>query len=236
MMTSSASPTPTPNPNPTPTPTPIVIDVWADLGCPWCYVGKHRLQRAIDARPDAERFEMRLRSFELNPNAPHTPETIESAFVRSHGGNANAVLQAERQIQALAQREGLPFSLDRLNANTFDFHRVVHYAREAGAGTAFFSLVQDRFFAGAINPFDAEALAQVAEEAGLSAERVREVLTGVEYADAVRADTREGETLGIQGVPFTVFDRRFAASGAQSVEAYAHVLDTVVSETAERAA
>lgn len=215
---------------------PIVIEVWADLGCPWCYVGKHRLQRAIDARPDADRFEMKIRSFELNPNAPHTPETIESAFIRSHGGNADAVLQAERRIQSLSQREGLPFSLDRLNASTFDFHRVVHYADEAGKGLEFFSRAQDRFFAGEINPFDGEVLAEVAEEVGLSGERVRQVLASDEYADAVRADTREGQELGIQGVPFAVFDRRFAASGAQSLEAYARVLDTVAAQSSEDAA
>jgi len=212
---------------------PIVIEVWADLSCPWCYVGKHRLQRAIDSRADADRFQVKLRSFELNPNPPRTPETIESAFIRSHGGNANVVLQAERRIQALSQLEGLPFSLDRLNANTFDFHRVVHYAEEAGKGLEFFSRVQDRFFAGEINPFDAEVLAQVAAEVGLSADRVRTVLASDEYADAVRADTREGQELGIQGVPFTVFDRRFAASGAQPVEAYGQVLDTLVTDTTD---
>lgn len=210
---------------------PVVIEVWSDLGCPWCYVGKHRLERAISARPDAERFVVRLRSFELNPDAPRTPETIESAFIRSHGGNAEVVLKAERRIQALAQREGLPFSLDRLNANTFDFHRVAHYADQAGKGLEFFSLVQDRFFAGDVNPYDPDVLARVAQEVGLSSQRVQEVLAGDEYADAVRADGREGQELGVQGVPFTVFDRRFAASGAQSVHAYAQVLDQVV-ETA----
>ncbi|WZH36093.1 MAG: DsbA family oxidoreductase [Microbacterium enclense] len=211
-------------------PTPILIEVWADVGCPWCYVGKHRLQHAIDARPDADRFEVKIRSFELNPDAPHTPESIESAFIRSHGGNAEVVLQAERGIQALAQSEGLAFSLDRLNANTFDFHRVVQYAEEAGSGLEFFSRVQDRFFAGESNPFDAAALARTADEIGLSAERVREVLTSDEYADAVRADVEEGRELGVRGVPFTVFDRRFAASGAQSIEGYARALETAVAE------
>jgi predicted DsbA family dithiol-disulfide isomerase len=214
---------------------PVVIEVWSDLGCPWCYVGKHRLEQAIVARPDAERFVVKLRSFELNPDAPHTPETIESAFIRSHGGNAEVVLQAERGIQALAQQEGLLFSLDRLNANTFDFHRVAHYADEAGKGLEFFSLAQDRFFAGDINPFDPDALVHVAEEIGLSGQRVREVLASDEYADAVRADGQEGRALGAQGVPFTVFDRRFAASGAQSVETYARVLDTAI-ETASAGA
>ena len=130
----------------------VVIEVWTDLGCPWCYVGKHRLQEAIADRPDSDRFVLRLRSFELNPGAPKTPETIESAFIRSHGGDAQVVVQAERRIQALAQSEGLAFSVDRLNANTFDFHRVFQYAQEQGVGVEFFSLMQDRFFAGELNP------------------------------------------------------------------------------------
>jgi predicted DsbA family dithiol-disulfide isomerase len=212
---------------------PLVIEMWADLGCPWCYIGKYRLQRAIAARPDADRFVVRLHSFELNPHAPRTPETIESAFLRSHGGDAHVVMQAERRVQAIARSEGLPFSLDRLNANTFDFHRVTHYADEAGRGLEFFSRVQDRFFAGVIDPFDPEALAQVAEETGLSAERVHAVLASDSYAEAVRADGREGRELGAQGVPFTVFDRRFAASGAQSVAVYAQALDrTAAASTA----
>src|SRR5689334_15123272 len=123
----------------------VVIEMWTDLGCPWSYVGKHRLRAAIEQRPDAQRFELRLRSFELNPDAPREPESIESAFVRSHGGDASAVLDAERRIQALAEREGLAFSLDRLNAATVDVHRVLHHAEERGLGTRFFSAVQDRF-------------------------------------------------------------------------------------------
>lgn len=217
-------------------PRPITVEIWADLGCPWCYVGKHRLQEAIAQRPDRDRFELRLRSFELNPGAPHTPETIESAFIRSHGGDAEVVLRAERRIQAIAHSEGLPFSLDRLNANTFDFHRVFHLAEEQGLGSAFFSLAQDRFFAGELNPFDVDALAATAAEVGLSADRAREVLAGDEYGDAVRSDVAEGRRLGVQGVPFTVFDRRLAASGAQSVAGYAQALDAAVAETPARVA
>lgn len=217
--------------NPSETSRPVVIEVWSDLGCPWCYVGKHRLQQAIAGRTDGDRFELRLRSFELNPGAPTTPETIESAFIRSHGGDAQMVVRAERRMQALAESEGLPFSVDRLNANTFDFHRVVHHADEQGLGLVFFTLVQDRFFAGDLNPFDVDALAAAAAEVGLGADRVREVLAGDEYADAVRADIAEGRSLGVQGVPFTVFDRRLAASGAQSVAGYAQALDAAVAET-----
>lgn len=213
---------------------PVVIEMWTDLGCPWCYVGKHRLQAAIDQRPDADRFEIRLRSFELNPDAPREPETIESAFIRSHGGDPGVVLEAERRIQALARREGLIFSLDRLNANTFDVHRVLHYADEHGVGTEFFSAVQDQFFAGAIDPFEPETLVRVAESAGLDGDRARQVIAGDEYAAAVRADRAEGEALGVSGVPFVVFDRQFAAPGAQSVEVYGRILDQVVDRAAPK--
>lgn len=205
----------------------VVIEMWSDLGCPWCYVGKHRLQAAIGRRPDAERFKVTIRSFELNPSAPTEPETIESAFTRSHGGNAAQVIEAEKRIQAIAQREGLRYSMDRLNANTFGFHRVLRYAEAESLGLDFFSSVQDAFFAGELNPFDPDALAGAAEEVGLSRERVKEILAGEEYAEAARADRRDGAELGLSGVPFVVFDGQVAAPGAQSVDVYAHVLDQV---------
>ncbi|RIQ21365.1 DsbA family oxidoreductase [Jiangella rhizosphaerae] len=205
----------------------VVIEVWADLGCPWCYVGKHRLRAAIAQRPDADRFTIVMRSFELDPEAPHELERNEESFIRAHGGTAADVLRAERQMQAMARREGLKYSLDRLNANTFDLHRVVQYANDQGRGFQFFSDVQDGFFAGTLNPFDPEALAGVAESAGLDARRVREILASNEYADRVRADRREGLELGATGVPFVVLDRRVAAPGAQKVAVYAQLLEQV---------
>ncbi|QKE84620.1 DsbA family oxidoreductase [Arthrobacter sp. NEB 688] len=214
----------------------VVVEVWTDLGCPWCYVGTHRLRAAIDRRSDADRFEVRLRSFELNPDAPREPETIESAFIRSHGGDASVVLEAERRIQALARSEGLAFSLDRLNANTFDVHRLLHHAGEQGLGTVLFTALKDQFFAGAVNPFDGHELARVAESVGLDAERVRRVLAGGEYAEAVRADRREGAALGLTGVPFVVVDRRVAVPGAQPAGVYGELLDQVAGPSSEAAA
>lgn len=205
----------------------VVIEVWSDLGCPWCYVGQHRLQAAIAQRPDADRFDIRMRSFELKPNAPHEPETIEKAFIRTYGGTAAHALQAERQIQAIARREGLEFSLNRLSANTFDLHRVVQYAGDQGRGFEFFSDVQDGFFAGTLNPYDSDALAGVAESVGLDGQRVREILASNDYADRVRADRTEGLELGATGVPFVVLDRRVAAPGAQQVPVYDQLLEQV---------
>jgi predicted DsbA family dithiol-disulfide isomerase len=201
-----------------------VVEMWTDLGCSWCYIGKHRLQAAIARRPDADRFEIRLRSFELNPNAPTIPESIADAFRRSHGGDITMMQRAEQQIQAQALSEGLAFSLNRLNANTFDIHRVMKYAISEAHGLEFFSLLQDRFFAGDINPFDPDQLAVVAATIGLTGLRVYEVLSTDEYAADVRADEEEGRSLGVRGVPFTVFARRYATSGAQSIDGYTEIL------------
>ncbi len=205
----------------------VVIEVWSDLGCPWCYVGKHRLRTAIAQRPDADRFTVVMRSFELNPAAPQEPETIEDAFIRTHGGTAAQFLAGERRIQAMAREEGLEFALDRLSANTFDLHRVVQYANDERLGFEFFSAVQDGFFAGALNPYDPDALAGVADSVGLDGRRVHAILASNELADRVRADRTEGVELGATGVPFVVLDRQVAVPGAQKVPVYGHLLEQV---------
>ena len=205
----------------------VVIEVWADLGCPWCYVGKHRLQAAIAKRPDADRFEVVMRSFELDPDAPRVPEKNEKSFIRAHGGTAADFLKAERQMQAIARKEGLEFALDRLTANTFDLHRVVQYANDQGRGFEFFSAIQDGFFTSTLSPYAPDTLAGVAETIGLDGQRVREILASNEYANRVRADRAEALELGATGVPFVVFDRQVAAAGAQKVPVYGQLLAQV---------
>ncbi|MFC8800384.1 DsbA family oxidoreductase [Promicromonospora sp. NPDC057138] len=214
----------------------VVIEMWADLGCPWCYVGKHRLQAAIAQRPDADRFEIVMRSFELDPGAPTEPEKNETSYIRTHGGTAAHVHQAERQMQVIARKEGLEYTPDRMNANTFDLHRVVQYANEQGRGSEFFSTVQDGFFTGVLDIHAPDALAWVAELVGLDGRRVREILASDEYADRVRADRDEATRLGAGGVPFVVVDRKVGARGAQKVPAYGRLLDQVAGPVASERA
>lgn len=210
----------------------IVIEVWADLGCPWCYVAKHRLETAISQRSDADRFEIVMRSFQLDPTASQELEKNETSFVRSHpGSTADDLRRAERQMQTIANKEGLRYTVDRWNANTFDLHRVVQYATDQGRGFALFSAVQDGFFAGVLDPFDSDALVEVAESVGLDGRRVRVILAGDEYADRVRGDRTEAVELGSTGVPFVVFDRRVGTPGAQTVPVYGRLLEQVTCST-----
>lgn len=204
---------------------PVIIELWSDLGCPWCYLGKHRLEAAIARRPDAERFEIRLRSYELDPHESAQPVPILDHLARKYGGTPQQVQALEARVQALAAADGLPYSTNRDTANSFDVHRLQHYAAGQGLGTTLFGAVQDGYFAGTLNPFDAEQLVATAVSLGLEADKARAVLTGDAHAEAVRADEDEGRALGATGVPFTVYGRRFATAGAHSVEGYAGVLD-----------
>lgn len=216
----------------------VVIEVWADLGCPWCYIGKHRLQAAINQRADADRFQIVTRSFQLDLDAPRQPETNEASFLRSHAGsNPAQLLQGERQLQAIAHQEGVEYVIDRMVANTFDLHRVVQYADDEGLGFRFFATIQDGFFAGTLlNPFDPGTLAGVAESVGLDGARVLEVLGNDEYADRVRADRETFLELGGTGVPFVVIDRKVGAPGALKVAGYAQLLEQVAGPVPERIA
>lgn len=204
------------------------LDVWTDLGCPWCYVGIHRLRRAVDDLGVADRVELVLRSFELDPGASAEPLTIPEIFTRKHGLTAQDAAQAEARIQKLAHAEGLPFTTERLHANSFDVHRVLQLANQHGRGVDFFETVQQSYFAGQINPYQHDSLIAVAVETGLDGDMVRDVLAGHGYADQVREDETAGRRLGVTGVPFVVLDQRYAIAGAQSAAAYAQAIAQVL--------
>jgi predicted DsbA family dithiol-disulfide isomerase len=202
------------------------LDVWIDLGCPWCYLGIHRLRRALDELGVVT--DLVLRSFELDPGAPVEPVTIPEIFTGKHGGSPQDALQAEARIQKLAAAEELPFTSERLHANSFDVHRVLQLANRQGRGVDFFESAQRRYFAGQINPYEHDSLIAIAVEIGLPGELVREVLAGDAYADDVRRDEDAGRRLGITGVPFVLIDQRYAITGAQSAKAYARVIADVL--------
>jgi predicted DsbA family dithiol-disulfide isomerase len=206
------------------------LDMWTDLGCPWCYLGIHRLRHALDHLGVTDRTNLVLRSFELDPNATAEPMTIPEIFTRKHGLSARDAVQAEARIQKLAAAEGLPFSSDRLHANSFDVHRVLQLANEHGRGVEFFETVQRRYFAGQINPYEHDTLIAVAVETGLEGDVVRAALAGNGYAAQVRADENLGRSLGITGVPFVLLDQRYAIAGAQSADAYARAISQALEQ------
>lgn len=201
------------------------VDVWSDVVCPWCYVGKARFEKALAGFGDRDEVEVAYRSFELDPGQPKEPtETVFSMLSRKYGLSPAEARSAEGRVAGLAEAEGLGFRLDRPVGNTFDVHRVLQYGRASGIQRELVAAVNRAYFAEGRAVFDEDVLTDVATGVGAEAAEVRRVLAGDAYADAVRQDEREARELGIGGVPFFVFDGALGVSGAQPTATFAEAL------------
>jgi predicted DsbA family dithiol-disulfide isomerase len=202
----------------------ITVDVWSDVACPWCYLGKHRLEAAIEA--SAEDVTVVWHSFQLDPTIPrgqHTPHG--EALAKKFNTTPERITEMNQRLIDMGAAEGLEYRFDKyMSANTRDAHRVLHLAQEHGLGNEMKDrLMRGQFTEGAIVD-DADTLVAMAVEVGLDADEVRAVLASDRYDDAVQADIDEAAALGATGVPFFVFDRKFAVSGAQPVRTFADAL------------
>jgi predicted DsbA family dithiol-disulfide isomerase len=201
------------------------VDIWSDVVCPWCYVGKARFDKALSGFQHRDEVEVVFHSFELDPAAAGGgQETNLQMISKKFGLPRPQALQMEERVAGLARAEGLRYQLERPNGNTFDLHRVMHLGRDRGVQHAVVDAVYEANFADARQVFDPEVITEVAAGAGLDAADVRKVLAGDEYADAVRADEEQARALGISGVPFFVFGMRLGVSGAQPTETFSEAL------------
>lgn len=202
----------------------IDIEIWSDVACPWCYLGKRRLEEAVEA--SGEEVSVRYRSFQLDPNIPHghhTPHT--EALAKKFNATPEQVREMNQRIVDLGVEAGISYDFDSyIMANTRDAHRLLHLAHERGLGPQLKErLMRAQFTEGAIVD-DPDTLVRLATEVGLDADEARSVLTSDAYEDAVAADIAQAAAYGANGVPFFVFDRAFAISGAQPVETFALAL------------
>src|ERR1700761_2050897 len=203
------------------------VDIWSDVVCPWCYVGKARFEKALDAFGHRDEVEVVYHSFELDPDFPRDSggETNLQMLSRKYGMSPDQARQAEGQLAALAQAEGLGFDAERPVGNTFDLHRVIQLGLAKGVQRELVSAVNEAYFARARQVFDPAVLTEVAAGAGLDPAAVTEVLGGDGYAAQVREDETTARELGISGVPFYAFDMSLAVSGAQPTELFTRALD-----------
>jgi predicted DsbA family dithiol-disulfide isomerase len=223
----------------------VRIEIWSDVVCPWCYIGKRRLEAALGrvsagrdhAEPPGGRLDVELvyRSFQLDPAAPRVPDqTVAEHLGAKYGGGPDTGLQMVDRVEAVAAEEGLLFRLgEAQRANTVDAHRLLHLALEAGGPALQGALKEEllaAYFLRAENVADHDTLRRTAAKAGLDEEQVEQVLASQDHADAVERDIREAAALGATGVPFFVVDRKYAVSGAQPVELFVQVLERALSE------
>ncbi|MGQ4385367.1 DsbA family oxidoreductase [Streptomyces sp. SAS_270] len=204
------------------------VEIWSDIACPWCYVGKARFEKALDAFPHRDEVEVVHRSFELDPGrAKGDIQPVIKMLTKKYGMSEAQAQAGEENLGTQAAAEGLAYrTRDRDHGNTFDMHRLLHFAKEQGRQDELIGLLYKANFAEERTVFDdEERLVELAVAAGLDADAARKVLADpAAYADAVRADEREAAELGANGVPFFVLDRKFGVSGAQPAEVFAQAL------------
>jgi predicted DsbA family dithiol-disulfide isomerase len=218
-------------------PEPIKVDVWSDIACPWCYIGKRRLEAGMAGYREQDGslpVAVEYHSFELTPDTPVDFDGNEVDFLVSHKGvsqdQARSMIDRVRRIAA---GEGLDYDFDALrHTNTVMAHQLLHYAKARGLQLETKERLLRAYFVEGRDLGRAEELANLASEVGLDREDVLRSLVDDEYLGAVRADQRTAREYGIQGVPFFVIDGRYGVSGAQPAEVFRQALAQVASERA----
>jgi predicted DsbA family dithiol-disulfide isomerase len=203
----------------------VRIEIWSDVVCPWCYIGKRRLEHALDEFEHADEVEVEWRSYQLDPDAPRRAVPTKQYLAARFGPRAS---QMSERVATIAKGEGLDFDNDRaLTVNTFDAHRLLHLARAEGVPDAAEERLFRAHFTEGADLSDPDTLVALLKESGVSEDRARAVIENPdEYAEAVAADIEEARMLGANGVPFYVIDRKYGVSGAQPVETFLQALRT----------
>jgi predicted DsbA family dithiol-disulfide isomerase len=202
------------------------VEIWSDIACPWCYVGKRRFEAALAAFEHRDEVTVTWRSFELDPQAPAV-RSVDSAahLAQKYGMTREQAQESQRRLAGVAAADGLDMRFDLARGgNTFDAHRLVHLAEAHGVQDAMTERLMRAYFTEGELIGDADALARLALEVGLPEDEVRDVLATDRYAAEVRDDERTAASLGIHAVPFIAVDRRIGAAGARPPEALGELL------------
>lgn len=213
---------------------PITVDIWSDIACPWCYIGKRRFEQACDQfRQEAGSPEVHVNfhSFELSPDTPTDFDGTEEDFLAQHKGmQPDAVREMLEQVTAVAAEAGLTYRFDSLqHTNTFKAHRLIHLAREHDRDHKLIERLMRAYFTEGRHLGRDDELIDLASQIGLEAQEVRDVLKNDTYSDSVSRDKAQAAEFGIRSVPFFVLDGQYGVSGAQSPETFVQVLREVVS-------
>lgn len=203
------------------------VEIWSDVMCPFCYIGKRRIESALDQFDHAEDIRIEWKSFQLQPDIETQPDkNVTDHLAEVKGWSAEQAAQMNKRVTDMADEVGLEYHFDKaVVANSFDAHRFAHYAKSKGKGDAAEEALFKAYFTEGKNTDDYDVLVALGEDIGLDAAEIRQVLESDRYAEDVREDIKESRKVGVQGVPFFVFDRKYAISGAQPTEAFVEALE-----------
>jgi predicted DsbA family dithiol-disulfide isomerase len=202
------------------------VEIWSDIACPWCYIGKRRFEAALARFEHSDEVNVTWRSFELDPAAPPEREGERAArLAEKYGMSVEQAREMERQMTETAAGEGLAFRFDvARSGTTFDGHRLIHLAAEHGLQDAMKERLLRAYFSEGELVSDREALVRLAGEVGLDMDEAREMLAGDRFADEVRGDERMAQAFGISAVPTFVVDRKLGVSGAHPPDSLLQLL------------
>jgi len=211
----------------------LKVDIWSDIACPWCFIGKRRFETALAGMAaEGRTVEVEYHSYELAPDTPVDFEGSEVDFLARHKGMPEAqVKQMLGQMVELAAAEGLAYDFDAMrHTNTLKAHELLHFAKSQGLQVEMKERLLSAYFEQGRHVGRIADLADLAADVGLDRTQTLAALQSGEYAAAVRADKQQADAYGINGVPFFVVDGRYGVSGAQSPETFRQVLDTAWQE------
>ncbi|GMQ23862.1 DsbA family oxidoreductase [Algoriphagus sp. oki45] len=211
------------------------IEIWSDVVCPFCYIGKRKMEKALKKFPFASHVEIEWKSFQLNPDLQTNPNisTVEH-LAQSKGWSLEQTREISSNVSAMAKKEGLTFDFDRaVVANTKNAHRLIHLAKESGKQDAMKERLLKAYFSQGRNVDDFDTLLELGKEVGLDEEIIKALLNSNQYEDAVNQDVYESRLIGVRGVPFFVLDRKFGISGAQPDEVFDQTLEKAWAEFAK---
>lgn len=210
------------------------VEIWSDVMCPFCYIGKRYFEKALEQFPDRESLDIEWKSFQLDPTIPTTTDkglTITDYLSSRKGIPPQQLEQMNKHVVKMAEDVGLDYNLSSvLIANSFKTHRVIQLAKEKGLGDLAEEKLFYAYFTQNRDLGDDEVLLEIGQGIGLKGDEIRTALTNDDYAYKVKRDIEEAQQIGVQGVPFFVFNRKYAVSGAQPAEAFLQTLEKSLKE------
>jgi predicted DsbA family dithiol-disulfide isomerase len=205
------------------------IEIWSDVACPYCYIGKRHFERALESLPGRKNVEIEWKSFELNPDAQKQYEEDNyTILANKYGQTREWALQSANHMKEQGNAAGLAFDFDSLiTTNTFDAHRLTHLAKSHGLQDEAEEALFEAHLVNGENVSDHATLMKIGGKIGLEDKDIRTLLDSDQFAGEVREDEMLSQQLGIQGVPYFVVNRKYAISGAQPIEHFVEVLKSV---------
>lgn len=202
------------------------IEIWSDVACPFCYIGKRRLEEALSQFEHKNEVEIEWKSYLLNPDQKsNTGQSLYEYLAEAKGWTMEYTMQVNEQVLTMAEEVGLHYNMDKaVIANTSDSHRLIQHAKSLGKGDAMEEALFKAYFIDGRNLADHQELIQIANHCGIDEVSAAAALENMDYTEAVQKDIYEGVQIGVRGVPFFVFDNKYGISGAQPLEVFTRTL------------